>query len=43
MTEVLHTALPKLLAKRFGVEGVTLGSDGRLALATPSRLNESPG
>lgn len=35
ITEVAHTDVPALLAKRFRIKGVTLGADGRLALTTP--------
>ena len=36
ITEVPRTAVPKLLAERFGIEGVTLGPDGRLDVGQPS-------
>lgn len=36
LSEVDRTEVPALLAKRFGIQGVTLGADGRLELATPS-------
>jgi hypothetical protein len=32
VAEVPRTEVPGLLAERFGIEGVTLGSDGRLGL-----------
>jgi N-hydroxyarylamine O-acetyltransferase len=32
VTEVPRTEVPGILAERFGIEGVTLGSDGRFGL-----------
>ncbi|MGO9872192.1 MAG: arylamine N-acetyltransferase family protein [Acidimicrobiia bacterium] len=35
VTEVARPEVPTLLAERFGIDGVTLGADGRLGLAAP--------
>jgi N-hydroxyarylamine O-acetyltransferase len=40
--EVARTDLPGLLAERFGIEGVTLSSEGRLDLAVSSRDRREP-
>jgi N-hydroxyarylamine O-acetyltransferase len=36
VTEVARTDVPGLLAKRFGIDGVTLSAEGRLGLAVPA-------
>lgn len=42
VTEVARTDVPSLLAERFGIGGVTLSADGRLALAAPSTSETEP-
>jgi N-hydroxyarylamine O-acetyltransferase len=43
MTEVARTEVPEILAKRFGIEGVRLGADGRLDLARELRICDAVG
>jgi N-hydroxyarylamine O-acetyltransferase len=40
--EVARTEVPALLAERFGIEGITLGDDGRLGLEAPSTGRNEP-
>jgi N-hydroxyarylamine O-acetyltransferase len=42
VTEVPRVEAPALLADRFGIEGVTLGADGRLGLAASSTVEQKP-
>jgi hypothetical protein len=37
VTEVDRSDVPGLLAERFGIDGVTLGAEGRFGLAVSSR------
>jgi N-hydroxyarylamine O-acetyltransferase len=35
VAEIARSEVPTVLAERFGIEGVTLGADGRFGLAVP--------
>jgi N-hydroxyarylamine O-acetyltransferase len=42
VTEVARIEVPRLLAERFGIEGVTLNADGRLGLGAPTADQQEP-